>query len=705
MYPRRDAPLFPPGLEPILGSRPVSRSIIRRYGLPESLRFRDLDVDVWSQFPPASIGPLASDVVAVTRQSFPEIVASDHVVPIDPSGEGLSLRARNALFRAGLLGAPWLKHVRLGELARETGVGAKTLLEWLVAGAAREPRTDHKAAVDGDAQRATRGTRSRAVRKAADAVRRRRWSGDVTATDPRLGHRVDRLRSGAATARDAAECLETDVFEPGAARRKVRELREFLADAERLRRVPLQEELDQIIDAALDASASGRTAVKLRLGLGGDPPMTLSGAGGSVGLTRERVRQLERRFTDTIDGSKAWTPVLDKVLRTVRNAAPVSAEDATQLLSDKALARGVFAIESLLSAAQIFERDAGFEYDREAGVIFRDGSGMSPRLVASEARRLTTHWGAATVDSLAAELADRDAGEVDLGLLRVLLENGANLQWLDEEKEWFWVKGTNRNRLLNQVEKIMSVAGSIEIGELREGVGRFHRMGGFRPPREVLARLCEQSGLYIRDGDLIQEGPGLRPWDEVLGQTVEGRIAEALFEHGPLMRRDDLEHIVVAERGVNRSSFYVYLGYSPIIARYAPGVYGLRGARVTAGEVNALIPPRVRQQRLVDHGWTADGRVWIAYKMSATAVQAGVLSVPAALEDFLSGSYLLSSDDDRPIGTLVVRGNHMWGVGPFYRRWGVEEGDHVVVTVDMNQRRATVMAGGEEVLLRFQEGE
>jgi hypothetical protein len=47
----------------------------------------------------------------------------------------------------------------------------------------------------------------------------------------------------------------------------------------------------------------------------------------------------------------------------------------------------------------------------------------------------------------------------------------------------------------------------------------------------------------------------------------------------------------------------------------------------------------------------------------------------------------------------------MWGVGPFYRRWGVEAGDHVVVTVDINQRRATVMAGGEEVLLRFQEGE
>lgn len=704
MYPRRDAPLFPPGLEPILGDRPVRSSIVRRYGLPERLRFRDLDVEASRRFPTASLEPLASDVVAATRQSFGEIAASGHLVPIDPSGEGLSLRARNALFRAGLLGTPWLRHVPLGDLAQESGVGAKTLLEWLVAGAALE-QPEFQAAPDDDVQQSEGGTPSRAVRQAAGGIRRRRWSHDVTASDPRLGDRLEALRSGAATLLEAVERLETDRFEPGAARVKARQLREFLADAERLRRIPLEEELNQIVDAALHANPSGRTSVKLRLGFAGEVPATLSEAGESVGLTRERVRQLEKRLLDVIGASKTWTPVLDKVLKVMTDAAPLTAAAAEQLLLEKGLVRGSFAVESILGAARLCGREPKVEYDREAGVVFRSGSGVSPRLVASEARRLTTHWGAATVDALAAELADRGTGDVDVTLLRLLLGTVPNLQWLDDEEEWFWVKGTSRNRLLNQVEKIMSVAGSIGIGELREGVGRFHRMGGFRPPREVLARLCEQSGLYRRDGDSIAEGPGLRAWDEVLGHTVEGRIAETLFEHGPVMRRDDLEHSVVAEKGVNRSSFYVYLGYSPIIARYAPGVYGLRGAQITAGEVNALIPPRVRQQRLVDHGWTSGGRVWIGYKMSAAAVQAGVLSVPAALEDFVRGSYLLSSDDDRPIGTLVVKGNHMWGVGPFYRRWGVEEGDHVVVTIDINERRATVLAGGEEALLRFQEGE
>jgi hypothetical protein len=91
--------------------------------------------------------------------------------------------------------------------------------------------------------------------------------------------------------------------------------------------------------------------------------------------------------------------------------------------------------------------------------------------------------------------------------------------------------------------------------------------------------------------------------------------------------------------------------------------------------------------------------------MSAAALQSGVLTVPAALQDFVSGSYLLFSEQETPISTLVAKDSRMWGVGPFYRRWGVEEGDYVVVTIDITEGRATIAAGGEELLLRFQEAD
>ena len=278
------------------------------------------------------------------------------------------------------------------------------------------------------------------------------------------------------------------------------------------------------------------------------------------------------------------------------------------------------------------------------------------------------------------------------------------MSWLDDDREWFWVKGAARNRVLNQVEKIMSVAGSIEIGELREGVGRFYRMEGFRPPRDVLARLCEQSGLCLRDGDVMIEGPAVGPWEQVLRSTIERGIAEVLFEYGPVMRRDDLRAHSRRRAWHDRSSFYVYLGYSPIVARFAPGVYGLRGARITAAEVNASIRPELA---LSDSSIMAGRPTGVSGSGTGcpTSTNTGVLSVPAAFQEFVQGSYLLSTEQDRPVGTLVVKENRMWGVGPFYRRWGVEEDDLVIVVLDIAEDRATIASGGEELLLRYQEGE
>jgi len=44
----------------------------------------------------------------------------------------------------------------------------------------------------------------------------------------------------------------------------------------------------------------------------------------------------------------------------------------------------------------------------------------------------------------------------------------------------------------------------------------------------------------------------------------------------------------------------------------------------------------------------------------------------------------------------------MW---PYFRRWGVEAGDLVVVTLDLTNRRAAIAVGTDELLFRYQRGE
>ncbi len=476
-------------------------------------------------------------------------------------------------------------------------------------------------------------------------------------------------------------------------------IRNFAEKVDGLRQLGLETELQQVV-AALISRATTRAAILARTGLSGTGPVTLELASQAVGVTRERVRQMEKAFKEHVgEFSGIWTPVLDLALQRAGELVPVSRAALMEALNRAGLIGDSFALESLIAAAEIFGKKLPFTVMDE--ILAPPGDWAPSSIVRKTARRLLEHWGATTVTDLEMRLKE-DGFKVDRRLLLMTLETVEGFRWLDQEQAWFWIQGS-RNRLLRQIQKIMAVAGSIELSELRSGVGRHHRMKGFRPPREVLASLCINSGDYSRLGDRISGGANLPDWQEVLGDN-ERKLAQALFDHGPVMRRDDLEQVVVTEGGMNRSSFYVYLTYSPIIERYAPGVYGLRGARATAAKIDAMIPQRVRHQVLQDHGWTEAGWLWAAFRLSPAAVGTGIMGAPAAVRAVAKGAYELVTEDERPVGTLVIDQN-MWGLSPYFRRWGVEAGDMLVIALDLTGRKAKVAVGTDELLLKYQSGE
>jgi hypothetical protein len=702
VYPVPGKPLVPLPLQPVLAEEPIPGEVLKRYGLPPDSRVAQLDEMLDGRLSPEQLEELASVVKEAAQQRRFDLMALDAPLFEDrPIIDALDLipRTRNNLIRGGLVDGGRLRPTTIGTAARIKGFGVGALLDVLTAvtaGGPGRPAPPAKAASTGEDRRS-----SKAVIAVAVQLERKRWADAITNDDPRLARAMTELHPTAGTPREAAELLAEGSYTPGEAKRTVNAIRRFIADADALRRLPVDQELEQIL-IALTPLENARTAMLARTGLGGEPPVTLDVAAGLIGVTRERVRQMERKLHERIGlRSGIWTPALDRTLLRVSELLPTSAAELEKQLAAEGLTARPVSVPSLLAAAQLFGRELAFSYHREFGTLSRAGEWAPASSIAGSARRLVEHWGATTTTDVEAAVEEA-GGDVDPDLLVVVLESLPGFSWLEQERGWFWLP-SGRNRLLNQVEKIVSVAGSIELGELRAGVGRHHRMKGFRPPREVLAELCVQSGLYRRDGERIVGGPDLPDWSAVLG-GIERTLVELLFDHGPVMRREDLERLAVGERGVNRSSFYVYLTYSPVLERYAPGVTGLRGASVSAAEVEALIPQRVRHQVLQDHGWTEDRQVWVAFRISPAAEATGVLGTPAALRNVAQGSYELHDDDGRPVGTLVVE-QSMWGLSPFFRRWGVEAGDYVVLQLNLTERRALILAGDQELLVRYQQAE
>jgi hypothetical protein len=149
---------------------------------------------------------------------------------------------------------------------------------------------------------------------------------------------------------------------------------------------------------------------------------------------------------------------------------------------------------------------------------------------------------------------------------------------------------------------------------------------------------------------------------------------------------------------MNQHTFWVYLIYSPILERYASGVYGLRGADISPGEAEALRPRVVRSRALVDYGWKKDGVPWIAYPVTENLLRSGVAGMPAGLRDALGeGSWPLVTVDGTTVGKLVCRGGSVWGMKPYFKRRGADIGDFMVLEIDRRTSVATVRLGGKEI--------
>ena len=519
--------------------------------------------------------------------------------------------------------------------------------------------------------------------------------------DPRLGNLLQQIGLDVSTVQELVDHLSEHSHALSGPEIAVR-LRRLREAVQAKQSMTLEEELrDMMASRLADGAERTHLIVARYLGWDGRGGTTLQAVGDEFGMSRERVRQICAPVAKTLAATKPFAPVLDRVLSVVaeRIPAPVSAVEKTVVA--EGLTATPFSLEGLLKAAEVLGRQVSFEITGRPGnrvVLPRQMLAVANGIIQC-ARKSVEHWGVTTVEDITAQVTEQLSEPIHSDFVAQVLQGHEDFRWLDEEGGWFWLSSVSRNRLLNRINKVLSVSSKISVAELRAGVARDHRMDGFVPPQRVLLELCRQAEGYLVEGGMVSTASPVA-WGDALGET-EQILLLALEANGTVMQRKGLEELCV-DLGMNRSTFSVYLGHSPIIARYAPGVYGLRGADVEPGLVESLISPRRRGRVLKDYGWTTDGRVWLGFQLSEAMISSGVFTVPAAMKTFANGEFLLKVEDGSPIGTAVIQESGAWGLGPFFRRRGGEPGDHLILVFDLAAREAVVHIGDADLLDQFQ---
>jgi hypothetical protein len=216
-----------------------------------------------------------------------------------------------------------------------------------------------------------------------------------------------------------------------------------------------------------------------------------------------------------------------------------------------------------------------------------------PRLIKilQSLRRRTSELGCINILSLASELQFEESKSHNI---RKVVDLLPDVRWLDDEKNWLYLRSAARNRLFNLCSKVLGVCPDIRIGELRRAVAKSRRLS-MAPPQKILGAFVQDIGLAKINGAIVHANPSMVTVPDP--DSIEGKLLRVLEEFGPVMDGEEFAKKCVAG-GVNATSFYIYRLFSPIVAALGNGIYCKVGSEVPAGTVEDILIPILHQSEL-----------------------------------------------------------------------------------------------------------
>ena len=700
------APLLPESLRTAWSTEKLPLWLSAELGLPQEATLASLDENALGKIrnPSSRVRNYLTWLVRSRRSQIKSMPVITRPIPVELNLTRLpwAVRTRNCLNYAGLLE----DNQRLGGVTYEdlfniAAMGGSSILDF-----ACTLETAMRSYYDIE-QNATR------IPEDVFPAINEYWAEQVSEQDPRFAHLFP---GGEGTIPDRLDLFTSAPLLAGQLDKPqlIAAIQEARNLVHKLEKLPLESLLRQYFSSLSGETGSRLDSLLARFGWGGMPPITLEEAGLKLGVTRQRVQQLEIKIRGGFPSHPVVMPALDKALELLQKRTPLQTSEASRLLVKAGLASNPFHPASVLAAAQDCGRSPSFALEIIRGnemVVPAEMEGMAGPL-AGIARRQAGASGASNVLEVLSE-AEQKGIKVELAQVRYVLQHNPDIQFLVED--WFWAPfgKVARNRLRNVTRKMLSVASPIHVSSLRDGIRRTYRWRNssrirswelIAPPKNVLEAFYRAHPEFIVDETGSVRSQEVLDYQRELGQ-VEQVIVNVLRSSPACMLDRETLFSACHKRGINDNTLSVYTTYSPVVEHLGIDLWTLRGVRVDPAAVEALRTAnlqRPREKRLMDHGWTSRGTLWIASRLPAS-LSGYILYVPAAIRRLLvSGDYESQSDSGAPCGTVKISDSGTtWGYAPYLSQHGADEGDILIVEFDLLTKKATLRLGDDELLQEY----
>lgn len=441
--------------------------------------------------------------------------------------------------------------------------------------------------------------------------------------------------------------------------------------------------------------------IAARLGVSTTRPPTLEVAGERLGLTRERVRQVAAKVEKRWASSPPDLPGVAAAVTALARAVPLSADDAARLVIEHGLTETPVHPAGLKVLAERLDIAVPWEVDR-TGRVYSPAAEQVEHELLGRIESLARPFGFYNLETTVEEISQETP--IDRHQVRESVDR-LDPTWLDHG--WYWLPVSqygDKSYPAIELFRLVLVAARqpVRAVDLRDGLrrrARFRQKTKYRPEvipnGAVIQQFCAARPEFTVDA-AGRIGPAGHLDGGRLLTGTNAAMVEVLDAAGGALDRKAFRDGCL-ELGVNPNTFSVYSTYSPVIDHPALNVWTIRGRQIDPLRIEAIrseMAKRPRKKRILDYGWTTDGRVEITTLVAPDS--GGVVNIPAAMVAYVGGRrFTALNQRQNVVGEIAVdEGGTSWGYGPFLSRVGADSDDHLIAQFDL-------VAG--EVTLRIEE--
>jgi len=708
------APLLPYTLRELWKEELLPGWVLTETGLSQESTIGDLDGRVWESMDTMSprLKHYLTFIVRSRAQSIKCIKCLGRPWPLGLKATSIkwSVRTRNCLEQQGLLNdEKSLSGLKFGDLQNIESMGVNSFLDFA---ATVEGIMDRYDALTEKSESVQSDDRLAELRKSLVLVSEGEWPEQISSDDPRFSALLS-VGSGSLSERIEYLLNEPDSFESVS---NIPLMFEIVNSINNIRSELMESSLEEGLMSFL-AAVSKQKGERLetlgaRLGWQGNDPETLEESGQRLGVTRERMRQIQKIFTNRLPRHEICMPRLDQALDLLEKVAPATLPEASKMLREKSISKTHFSLESLLDAAELLNKETSLRIcDTAAGeMLVNEHDALAVRRIPKLARKMAGQSGITNV-LLVADALDEARHHIEVENLRRLLQQNPRFRFIDEN--WFWCTDIKpqRNRLLNISRKILSVVSPQSVHSIREGIRRefTRRIKSnerfatlYVPPESIIKQFFDQHPDYNVEQNLVNSNVFLDYQNE-LGETDQTIVEVMRTSPTSLMERSSLYRGCV-EKGMNENTFTAYTTYSCVLDHIGTDIWKLRGVNVDPAAIKAIrIANKLRpkERRILEYGWNANGNLWMAARVPETGKNSLVIGCPSGMKKYLAGTtYVsISKDSGRECGQIVIKGDGTsYGYSKYISLYGIDQGDILLIEFDIASKKAFLSAIDDEYL-------